>query len=225
MPTEKQTIQFAEHVAECHSWYKHLPFFPPGACFAFFLDPGAGKGVKEENGIHTLYDIKTGDYFEHHSRLATNDYLDRFGCWAYCVINPRDYEESENMAPLIYDQEDKLFKPLPSELIKKWCCQLTAFLKVGPMLNQGKFHQEREEFEKYALQTNIDPEIERYRQFAKAIAKVKNIGDWGHVFFGITEIELQRKKLLNALLMVRVQCQTLKDSVSSTNNRTLEIPK
>jgi hypothetical protein len=42
--TPEQTARFAEHVADNHSWYKHLPFFPPGASFVFFPNPDAGRG-------------------------------------------------------------------------------------------------------------------------------------------------------------------------------------
>ena len=36
VPTREQTDRFGDHVANNHSWYKHLPFFPPGASFVFF---------------------------------------------------------------------------------------------------------------------------------------------------------------------------------------------
>lgn len=48
VPMLEQTAQFAEHVADNHSWYKHLPFFPPGASFVFFPNAHAGRGVKSE---------------------------------------------------------------------------------------------------------------------------------------------------------------------------------
>jgi hypothetical protein len=70
--------------------YKHLPFFQPGASFVFFLNPHAGRAVKLADGRFTVYDVETGDYFAHHSRLATADYLRRFGHWDYWVDeNPR----------------------------------------------------------------------------------------------------------------------------------------
>jgi hypothetical protein len=50
VPTSEQTARFADHVTDNHSWYKHLPFFPPGASFVFFPNPHAGRGVRSEDG-------------------------------------------------------------------------------------------------------------------------------------------------------------------------------
>jgi hypothetical protein len=47
LPTPKQTARFADHVADNHSRYKHLPFFPPGASFIVFLNPHAGCAVQQ----------------------------------------------------------------------------------------------------------------------------------------------------------------------------------
>jgi hypothetical protein len=43
IPTVEQTESFAVHVAGAHSWYKHLPYEPPGIPFVVFLDPNAGR--------------------------------------------------------------------------------------------------------------------------------------------------------------------------------------
>ena len=51
LPTPEQTARCAVHVAENHSWYKHLPYFPPGATFVFFLNPAAGQAVREAGGV------------------------------------------------------------------------------------------------------------------------------------------------------------------------------
>src|SRR6478735_1162875 len=42
LPTDAQKQNFAVYVAHAHSWYKHLPAFPPGAAFYFFLNEYAG---------------------------------------------------------------------------------------------------------------------------------------------------------------------------------------
>lgn len=42
IPTLAQEQQFLEFVSNAHSWYKHLPYLPPGQPFQFFLDPAAG---------------------------------------------------------------------------------------------------------------------------------------------------------------------------------------
>ena len=41
-PTHEQIEEFARFVATAHSWYKHLPTWPPGVPMRFFLDPCAG---------------------------------------------------------------------------------------------------------------------------------------------------------------------------------------
>jgi hypothetical protein len=41
-PTPTQIDDFVAYVAGKHSWYKHLPLFPPGVDFVVYLDPGAG---------------------------------------------------------------------------------------------------------------------------------------------------------------------------------------
>jgi hypothetical protein len=38
LPTEQQKQNFIEYVSHAHSWYKHLPLYPPGAPFYFFID-------------------------------------------------------------------------------------------------------------------------------------------------------------------------------------------
>lgn len=41
-PTQQQIIRFCQHLANAHSWYKHLPLLT-GAEFTIFLNPNAGK--------------------------------------------------------------------------------------------------------------------------------------------------------------------------------------
>jgi hypothetical protein len=33
LPTEQHKQNFVEYVSHAHSWYKHLPLYPPGAPF------------------------------------------------------------------------------------------------------------------------------------------------------------------------------------------------
>jgi hypothetical protein len=41
-PTREERANFVEYVSHAHSWYKHLPLYPPGCPFYFFLDKYAG---------------------------------------------------------------------------------------------------------------------------------------------------------------------------------------
>src|SRR5262245_9987099 len=89
LPTPEQTAAFAHHVAENHSWYKHLPVFPPGATFVFFLNPHACEEVEQTDSGFVTRPLEEGDYFRHHSRYATADYRRAFGHWDYWIDNPR----------------------------------------------------------------------------------------------------------------------------------------
>lgn len=207
LPTPEQTARFADHVADNHSWYKHLPFFPPGASFVFFLNPNAGRGVREAGGIFSVYDLESADYFHHQSRLATAEYLSRFGHWDYWVDeNPRVPEAKEG--PWIYRGNGDARELLPSKVKQHWSCRFTAFLKPGPILRPSEFHREREAFEEYARQHPINADIERYGGLAREVAKDQDLG-WGNkalLFFMEAEAGTQRARLLQMLQAIHQSC-------------------
>ena len=131
LPTAEQTARFADHVADNHSWYKHLPFFPPGATFVFFPNPHAGRGVMADDDRFVVYDIERGDYFAHHSRLPTAEYLAQFGHWDYWVDdNPRVFNHQPG--PWLYSADGSHRELLADDLKRQWSCRLTAFLKPAP---------------------------------------------------------------------------------------------
>ena len=49
LPSTDQTARFVDYVSGAHSWYKHLPLFPPGAPFVFFLDPNVWPRPRAES--------------------------------------------------------------------------------------------------------------------------------------------------------------------------------
>lgn len=81
-PSLLQMQQFAKFVSNAHSWYKHLPYLPPGEPFEFFLDPGAGMqlAVTRQGSVDAIPRTKCGF---HYSWLPTAEYRDRFGYLAY----------------------------------------------------------------------------------------------------------------------------------------------
>ena len=88
-PTADQIDNFVQHVCEAHSWYKHLPFLPPGKPFFFYLSPTAGFHVK----YGPLGKVKVRDITNdsdnpglmkgHNSIMNTDRYRSRFGFLTY----------------------------------------------------------------------------------------------------------------------------------------------
>ena len=71
-PTAEQMHEFVRYVASAHSWYKHLPLWPPGRQFTFFLDPGAGmQRVVTADGSMDVIDREVQGF--HYSWLPTRD--------------------------------------------------------------------------------------------------------------------------------------------------------
>jgi hypothetical protein len=154
-----------------------------------------------------VYDLEAGDYFEHHSRLATAEYLTWFGHWDYCVDeNPRALERQEG--PWIYGIGEGGCEPLPGEVKQRWSCRFTAFLKPGPILRPTQFLRERETFAAYARQCTADPDVERYRQVARQVETSEDLG-WGNKAlwsFAEAEAAAQKKNLIETLQMIRGEC-------------------
>jgi hypothetical protein len=157
LPTEEQTAAFAEHVANVHSWYKHLPVLPPGARFTFFLNPHACEQIDRADDGFVVTPIEQGDYFRHGSRLSTVQYRTRFGHWDYWSTRFRPLAPVER--PILYGcGPDGRFE-LPTELVERWSCRLTAFLKLSPMPRPADY----EAFDAYARARPDAPDVRRYR--------------------------------------------------------------
>lgn len=84
IPTAEQTESFAAFLAGAHSWYKHLPYDPPGVSFVVFLDPNAGRQfVLTADGTAKYSDcVDERDRF-HYTWMTTAKYLTKFGHWHY----------------------------------------------------------------------------------------------------------------------------------------------
>ncbi len=221
-PTLEQTARFADHVADNHSWYKHLPFFPPGASFVFFPNPHAGWGVRILGDQFIVYEIEHGDYFAHHSRLSTAEYRDRFGHWDYWVDdNPRQREPVPG--PWIYWADGNHRELLADDLKRQWSCRLTAFLKPAPpmlSLRPSEFKREADAFlasgrrrfgrvpmvffSMLGRARTEDPVVERYRAAAGELRQAAGLRNHlAAVGFMESEAIEQRRLLLATLHRVR----------------------
>ena len=219
MPTPEQTDRFADHVAGNHSWYKHLPFFPPGASFVFFPNLHAGRGVKPDGERFVVYDIEKGNYFAHHSRLPTAEYLEQFGHWDYWVDdNPRAL--APQPGPWLYSADGCHSELLADDLKRKWSCRLTAFLKLSPamfILSESKLQREADEFMaagRRSLRREVrglftgrrdeDPVLLRYRAVAPELRQAAGTsGDASVRAFMESESQAQRVLLLGTLQRIR----------------------
>ncbi len=219
VPTMEQTARFAEHVADNHSWYKHLPFFPPGASFVFFPNPHAGRGVRAEGERFVVYDVERGNYFDHHSWLSTVEYLAQFGHWDYWVDdNPRVLNPQPG--PWLYSADGSHGELLPDDLKGQWSCRLTAFLKPAPQMFSLRPRQLQKEADAFIAASRRphsrplglfiqgteaeDPAFERYwalvRELPRALGSPRNASLYE---FMESEVWTQRELILATLQQVR----------------------
>ncbi len=207
VPTPEQTERFGDHVANDHSWYKHLPFFPPGASFAFFPNPQAGRGVRKNGKAFEVFDSEQGAYFDHHSRVSTADYLNQFGYWDYWVDdNPRVTEPIDG--PLIYGIGDGSPERLPDDLKRSWSCRLTAFLRPAPpmfRLRAGQLALESEAFADYARRHPTDPVVARYKTVVKEVRGLGGSVPSNHALWSLLDEEAQAQRKLLAETLQRVR--------------------
>jgi len=221
VPTPEQTSRFADHVADNHSWYKHLPFFPPGASFVLFPNPDAGRAVETAGDRFAVFDIEQGDYFAHHSRLSTAEYLAQFGHWDYWVDdNPRAVDPQPG--PWLYSADRTQRELLTDDLKRQWSCRLTAFLKPAPPMFSLRPEELRREADAFLAccrrplgrlilalfgrrgPRNEDPAFVRYRPVAHELREAA--GTWGDsalYSFMESEARVQRELLMSTLHRVR----------------------
>ena len=101
-PNSEQIEAFASYVSSAHSWYKHLPMFPPGKPFHFFLDPWSGMDTVITPERQVIVQERVGESGFHYTWMPTADYREQFGCLNYhttkgssfflpggIVVNPR----------------------------------------------------------------------------------------------------------------------------------------
>jgi len=80
LPSESQIEAFVEYVMAAKSWYKHLPLWPPGVPFYFFIDPWAGLDrLLTLDGRVTHLRRSADQPGFHYSWMPTDVYRSKFG--------------------------------------------------------------------------------------------------------------------------------------------------
>ena len=140
LPTQQQKQNFVEYVSHAHSWYKHLPLYPPGAPFYFFIDKYAGcDRLVSRDGTAILRERTEGGF---HSNYPTAKYLDFFGHLAYsCGFGTKVIPLSKG--PMVIPRDDLSAVPgddarmyrLPSEIIEAGVTRLTAVIHTHSAFN------------------------------------------------------------------------------------------
>jgi hypothetical protein len=97
-PSDEQYREFAKHVGEAHSWYKHLPLLTGGQ-FVVFLAPDSALGnlvLRLDDPGHRLVPPPEGPLFTeanprlHYSWKTTEEYRRRFGYLDYACRTRED---------------------------------------------------------------------------------------------------------------------------------------
>lgn len=181
LPTVEQTEAFAKYVTRAHSWYKHLPPFPPGRLFAFFLDPQAGRSIGEQSGPDEFHGMVVRDISKHPSlgpftTSKTDGYRREFGFWNYQNLLDKDRRktpvrvfraEAVNLDPERENWlEVGLPVELPSELLEPCSCRLTAFITGGVLqrTSMGRLREWFADLERYLKTIPDSPHLARCRQ-------------------------------------------------------------
>ena len=134
-PSRAQLEAFALHVSQAHSWYKSLPFQPPGEAFCFYIDPFAGMDLVQRAGagFDVVWRDKPGF---HYNQLPTAEHRERFGHLAFCsggremvpaVLSHIDgLRLPADSAPTIYDARLRDFRQLPQEVIRAGAARFSS---------------------------------------------------------------------------------------------------
>jgi hypothetical protein len=140
LPTQQQKQNFVEYVSHAHSWYKHLPMYPPGVPFYFFIDKYAGcDRLVSKDGTGILKERTEGGF---HSNYPTARYLDLFGHLAYCCgYGTKVIPLSKG--PMVIPRDDLAAVPgddarmyrLPSEILQAGVTRLTAVIHTNSAFN------------------------------------------------------------------------------------------
>jgi hypothetical protein len=123
-PTRAQMDAFAKFVCGAHSWYKHLPYYPPGKPLQFFLDPAAGMDLNfHSDRVEATTRLECGF---HYSSIPTGEYREKFGHLAfgrtsgttvYRVAADGTALAPGNDVPAVYDTVARSLRRLPAEVV------------------------------------------------------------------------------------------------------------
>ena len=132
LPTEQQKQNFIEYVSHAHSWYKHLPLYPPGAPIYFFIDKYAACDRFVSRDGTAIVKERPAQGF-HYSDYSTAEYRDLFGHLTYCCCYGRKVI-SLSRGPIVIPRDDLAAVPgedarmyrLPPEIINASVTHVTA---------------------------------------------------------------------------------------------------
>jgi hypothetical protein len=134
LPTHYKNRTLWSMYRYAHSWYKHLPLYPPGAPFYFFIDKYAAcdRLVSQDGTAIIKERIESGF---HYSDYPTAKYRDLFGHLAYsCGYGTKVIPLSKG--PMVIPHNDLTAVPgddarmyrLPPEVIEAGVTHLTAVI-------------------------------------------------------------------------------------------------
>ncbi len=137
LPTQQQKENFVEYVSHAHSWYKHLPLYPPGEPFYLFMDKYAGcDRVLLSDGKAALVGRSQQGF--HYSDIPTEQYRNQFGhlgfsCGAgttVALLGRGPLVEPRDKVPAV-PGNDALMYHLPAEILEAGAVELTAVIHTG----------------------------------------------------------------------------------------------
>ena len=178
-PTDQQTQDFVDWVAQDHSWYKHLPLLPPGKLFVCFLHPHAHQlphmsvnGAAWKN-IMASHKADEDDEVRH---LTTDEWHARFGLWQY-------WQAHYTLKPKVCADIARWYAPvgepdliwLPEEVLALGTVEvrgtINRFIHGVPFL---KYHYEAER-EKYGL---LPVNEDRQQQLVSLLHALHQVVAW-----------------------------------------------
>lgn len=133
-PSAEQIDSFVEFVGSAHSWYKHLPLFPPGVPFHFFLDPYSGfDHILAPDGTWRPEERAATSQRFHYTWMMTEEYRRRFGYLQYSaeagsafLVHTRGNVLQYEDLPVLYTADDAFH--LPPEVVEAGMVELTAVI-------------------------------------------------------------------------------------------------
>jgi hypothetical protein len=154
LPTQQQKEDFADFVSHAHSWYKHLPFDPPGVPFHFFIDKYAGCDFAlTEEGRGDILEREQRGF--HYSAIPTKEQRARFGYLAFsCDAGTKVTRLGEGPIVISRDKiacipgDDATLCVVPPEILKAGEVRLTAFIHTTTQSFHWWDRRTREEFDR-----------------------------------------------------------------------------
>ena len=147
-PNPDQVEAFAAYVSAAKSWYKHLPLWPPGQPFLFYIDPHVGLDcIVDARGGATYLprtEATPQSHRFHYTWMTTEEYRSRYGWLAFAcnagtrLMIPVTAQRQDGKAvsglldnnpcrPTVHLTEDRGFQ-LPEEVVDAGTVCLTGVI-------------------------------------------------------------------------------------------------